>query len=314
MSTKSQLSAQIKKTAITAGFHKVGIAAARPLEKSMYLEEWLGLKKHGTMYWMEMKLEKRLDVTKLYPDAKSVISVAHNYYTNHQHANDRNKGKISRYAWGKDYHKIIKKKLKHLLKEIRMLDSSIDGRIFVDTPPIQDKLWAQEAGIGWQGKNTNIITREIGSWIFLGEIVINKELEYDQPATDFCGSCNACIDACPTQALEPYQLDAIKCLSYLTIEFWDQPIPKEFESKMHNWIFGCDICQDVCPWNNFARETDETNYRPAEGNVEPDLDELNQLTDEQYKKRFSKSPVSRAKYNNFMRNVRTVIKNIKTPK
>ena len=310
MPIKSQLTMQIKKQVVASGFHKVGIAAARPLDKSIHLNEWLKTKKHGTMNWMETNIEKRMDVTKLYPEARSVISVAHNYYTDYQHSNDPGKGKISRYAWGKDYHKIIKKKLKNLLKEIQTLDDSIEGRIFVDTAPIQDKLWAQEAGIGWQGKNTNIITREMGSWIFLGEIVINKELEYDQPAIDFCGSCTACIDACPTDALESYKIDATKCLSYLTIEYWDQSIPKEFESKMNNWVFGCDICQDVCPWNKFAVETDEPGYQPEKGNISPDLSELNQLSEDQFKKRFSKSPVYRAKYNNFIRNVRTVINSL----
>ncbi|MEJ2543583.1 MAG: tRNA epoxyqueuosine(34) reductase QueG [Calditrichaceae bacterium] len=310
MSNKSQITNQIKKLALSFGFHKVGVAAAKPLNKSDYLEDWLKLKRHGTMSWMANNLEKRMDVTKLYPDAQSVISVAHNYYTKHQHSNDPAKGKISRYAWGNDYHKIIKKKLKNLLKEIQNIDSSIEGRIFVDTAPIQDKLWAQAGGIGWQGKNTNILTREMGSWIFLGEIVINKELEYDPPAIDYCGSCSACIDACPTNALEPYKLNATKCLSYLTIEYWDKPIPKKFESKMNNWVFGCDICQDVCPWNNFALETDEIRYQPDKDNIAPDLHELNQLNENQFKMRFGKSPVFRAKYQNFMRNVRTILKNI----
>lgn len=309
MPNKSHLSSQIKKRALCAGFHKTGIAAAKMLDRSIYIKEWLKLKRHGTMYWMEPNLKKRMDVTKLYPEAKSIISVAHNYYTNCIHSDDPENGKISRYAWGKDYHKVIKKKLKNLLREIQTLDLSIEGRIFVDTAPIQDKLWAQQAGIGWQGKNTNIISREMGSWIFLGEIVINKELEYDQSAADFCGSCRACIDACPTRALEPYHLDATKCLSFLTIEFWDQPIPKEFESKMNNWVFGCDICQEVCPWNKFAVETDEDNYLPTDENISPNLEELNQLTEEQFKKRFSKSPVIRAKYANFIRNVQTIIKN-----
>ena len=310
MPNKSQLTSQIKEKALSIGFHKVGIASAQTLEKSGYLDEWLKLNRHGTMDWMATNLDKRKDVTKLYPDAKSVISVAHNYYTNHTHSNDPAKGKISRYAWGKDYHKIIKKKLKNLLKEIQNIDSSIEGRIFVDTAPIQDKLWAQAGGIGWQGKNTNILTREMGSWIFLGEIVINKELEYDRSGIDYCGSCSACIDVCPTQALEPYKLDATKCLSYLTIEYWNQPIPEEFESRMNNWIFGCDICQDVCPWNKFAVETDEPGYQPGEGNISADLNELNRLDEEQFKKRFGKSPVFRAKYQNFIRNVRTVLKNI----
>lgn len=310
MPSKSQLSVEIKNLVFAAGFHNVGIAAARPLNKSVYMEQWINYNKHGTMQWMEKNLEKRLDITKLYPEARSVISVAHNYYSGFQHSSDSRKAKISRYAWGKDYHKIIKKKLKKVLNEIKILNPSVNGRIFVDTAPIQDKLWAEQAGIGWQGKNTNILNRQMGSWFFLGEIVIDKDLEYDQPAVDYCGSCRACIDACPTNALEPYIIDATKCISYLTIEYWDQPIPADYESKLNNWVFGCDICQDVCPWNKFAVETDEPGYLPSEGNVLPDLEELDHLTEDQFKKRFSKSPVSRTKYKNFIRNVRTVMKNI----
>jgi len=307
MTDKAKLTGQIKHLALDAGFHKVGIAKAKILDRSGYLKEWLFKKKHGTMRWMENYIDKRMDIFKLYPEAKSVISVAHNYYTNHAHSDDPEKGKISRYAWGKDYHKIMKKKLKRVLGQIKAFDSSIDGRLFVDTAPIQDKLWAREAGIGWQGKNTNILTREMGSWIFLGEIVLNCELEYDSPVTDFCGSCRACIDACPTQALEPYRLDATKCLSYLTIEFWNQPIPDELGDKMNCWIFGCDICQEVCPWNKFAQETDEEAYQPVNGNQAPDLKELADISEAEFKQRFGKSPVMRASYQNFVRNVKTVL-------
>jgi epoxyqueuosine reductase len=307
MSNKVKLTRQIKQLTLDAGFHKVGIAQAKILDHSNYLEEWLFKKCHGAMHWMENYADKRMDIFKLYPEAKSIVSVAHNYYTNHHHVNNPEKGKISRYAWGRDYHKIIKKKLKQVLQQIKKLDSAIDGRLFVDTAPIQDKLWAQEAGIGWQGKNTNILTREMGSWIFLGEIVLNCELESDSPATEFCGSCCACIEACPTKALEPYRLDANKCLSYLTIEYWNQSIPDEYAEKMNNWIFGCDVCQDVCPWNKFAKETDEQSYQPADGNQEPDLKNLAELNEEKFKKRFGKSPVIRAKHQNFIRNVKTVL-------
>ena len=306
MLTKHELTQQIKKLALQNGFLKVGIAPAKILDRSSYLMEWLKGGKHGHMHWMERYLDKRLDVCKLYPPAKSVIAVAQNYYTPQRHSTDPRKGKISRYAWGRDYHKIMKKKLKSLLGQIKQIDETIDGRFFVDTAPIQDKLWARETGIGWQGKNTNILTRDLGSWIFLGELVINTELEYDHPATDYCGSCRACIEACPTQALEPYRLDATKCISYLSIELRDQPISKAFIPHLNNWIFGCDICQDVCPWNRFARETDEIDYQPDAGNVHPDLSELSKLTEDQFKARFKKSPVSRARHANFMRNIAAV--------
>jgi len=299
---------QIKEAAAKLGFHKIGIAPAQKLPYSNYLKEWLANGFFEDMQWMENYLEKRLDIFKLYPLAKSVIAVAHNYYTDHQHSSRQDIAKISRYAWGKDYHKLVKKKLKKLLYQIKEIDPEIEGSIYVDTAPIQDKLWAKAAGIGWQGKNTNIITKEYGSWIFLGELVINKELQYDTPIKDYCGNCSKCIDACPTKALTPYKLDARRCLSYLTIEYWDKPIPAIFQNKMNNWVFGCDICQDVCPWNRMAKETDESSYKPDIENISPKLSDLESLSEEDFKKRFKKSPVYRAKYYNFIRNIKTILK------
>ncbi len=310
MMNKKEITKRIKQLARDTGFHKVGIAPAQRPPHSDFLREWLMQGRHGEMHWMERYLEKRLNVQTLYPQARSVIVVAHNYFTDHSHAQNVAYGKISRYAWGNDYHKIIKKKLKHFLNDIRKkVDPSIEGRLFVDSAPVQEKLFAQAAGIGWQGKNTNIISREMGSWFFLGELIINRELVYDEAAPDYCGSCTACIEACPTQALQPYHIDARKCISYLTIELWDKPIPDELAGRLNNWIFGCDICQDVCPWNRFAKESDEAGYQPAEGNVKPLLEELLHLTPEDFKQRFKKSPVYRAKYENFMRNVRAVAEN-----
>jgi len=294
-------------SALNMGFDKVGIAGAKALPKSSYLDEWLNKGYHGEMKWMENYLDKRRDVCELVPGAKSVIVVAHNYYTPYQHSNNKSRGKISRYAWGEDYHKIIKKRLKKLLLEIKQYDPEIEGRLFVDTAPIQEKLWAQKAGIGWQGKNTNVISMNLGSWFFLGELVINRELIYDEPGKNHCGKCNACINACPTQALEPYRLDARKCISCLTIELRNKPIPSEFSSNLNNWIFGCDICQDVCPWNRTAVETNERNYFPAEGNVRPVLEQLLNMTESKYKNRFRKSPVSRAGYQAFIRNVKLAL-------
>jgi epoxyqueuosine reductase len=305
---KSKLTESIINKMIDSGFHKVGISAAKNPEKSKLLEKWLNKNFHGEMKWMENYREKRLDVQNLFPDAKSVVSVAHNYFSPGKHFSSPQHGKISRYAWGEDYHVIMKKKLKQVLLDVKKLDNNIEGRISVDTAPAMDKLWAEKSGIGWQGKHTNIISKEFGSWIFLGELILNVELEYDKPGEDFCGSCTACIDACPTDAIvQPYILDARKCISYLTIEYWDKPIANEFQNKMDNWIFGCDICQDVCPWNKFQQRTDEIKYLPKEGNINPKLDEIAILTENEFKQQFKKSPVNRTGWKNFIRNVKTII-------
>ena len=297
----------VKQIGFQLGFHKVGIAKVQKLPHSEHLLQWLHAGKQGTMHYMENFVEKRLDIRQLYPDARSVIVVGHNYYTRFKHSNNPEDGKISRYAWGRDYHKIIKKKLKQYLRELKKIDASIDGRLFVDTAPVQERLWGVAAGLGWQGKNTNLISKDLGSFLFLGILVINRELVYDQPIQDYCGSCSACIEACPTDALQPYELDARRCLSYLTIEYWDQPIPAEFADKMQNWVFGCDICQDVCPWNRFAQPTDEAGYAPVDERlVQPALNWLASLNEDEFKKLFKKTPVMRAKYKNFMRNVKTV--------
>jgi epoxyqueuosine reductase len=299
----------IKEIGFRLGFDKIGIAPAEKLPHASYLTRWLSEGRHGTMQWMENYLDKRLDIRKLYPPAQSVIVVAKNYYTPFKHSSDPNKGKISRYAWGKDYHKILKKSLKRFLSALREMDSTLDGRLFVDTGPVQEKLWAARAGIGWQGKNTNIITRDFGSWLFLGVLIINQPLEYDRPLPDYCGSCNACVQACPTNALQPYRLDASKCISYLTIEYWDRPIPETLADKMENWVFGCDICQDVCPWNRFAQTTEEQDFFPLDPRfVQPELEWLADLSEEEFKRLFKKTPVIRAKFANFKRNVLTILR------
>lgn len=269
------------------------------------LEKWLKNNYQGSMEWMERWKEKRMDIKEFFPGAKSVICVAHNYFSPEEHSKDPKIGKISRYAWGVDYHKIMKKKLKQLLQEIFLLDSEINARLSVDTAPIMEKLWAEKAGIGWQGKHTNLITRDLGSWVFLGEVVIDRVLEYDQSLEDCCGTCQACIEACPTDAIvAPYILDARKCISYLTIENGQESLPEELTGKQDNWIFGCDICQDVCPWNKFQQSTAETRYQPREENINPDLKYLASLDEETYKKKFKDSPVLRAKWKNFIRNVK----------
>jgi epoxyqueuosine reductase len=302
------ITTKIKDLAIQQGFDKVGITPAGTPEKAKFLEIWLKNEYHGEMAWMSNYKDKRMEVKKLFPYAKSVISVAYNYYTNFKHHSGQDYGKISRYAWGQDYHKIMKKKLKNLLQNIKEIEPQINGRICVDTAPIMEKLWAEKAGIGWQGKNTNIITRDYGSWVFLGELLVDCVLDYDMPISDFCGSCQACIQACPTNALlAPYQLDANKCISYLTIEHWDKPIPKELSKNMKGWIFGCDICQDVCPWNKYSKESSEPNFRPKEGNVYPVLSKWISMDESAYKKRFIKSAVLRTGFKNFIRNIKVNI-------
>ncbi len=296
---------KIKKMALDFGFDKVGISSTRQPEKSQYLDVWLKKNYHGTMDWMSKHKDKRVDIQKLFPNAQSVISVAYNYYSDFKHSSKAENGKISRYAWGEDYHKIMKNKLKRLLRNIRLMDPKINGRICVDTAPIMEKLWAEQAGLGWQGKHTNLITRDFGSWVFLGELIVDCTLDYDYPIGDYCGSCQACIKACPTEAIiKPYQLDTNKCISYLTIEYWDKPLPEEQKKNMNGWIFGCDICQDVCPWNRFNRNTSETRFLPKEGNVSPPLDAWSEMDETSYKTRFKKSPVLRTGYKNFMRNIK----------
>ena len=298
------LTGKIKQMANELGFDKVRITSAQQPEKSKFLDSWLNNKYHGTMEWMQTRKIKRSNIEEFYPGANSVICVAQNYFTESSFSENSDKARISRYAWGRDYHKIMKKNLKNLLKQIQNCDAKIEGRICVDTAPIMEKSWAEKAGIGWQGKHTNIISREMGSWIFLGEIILNKELKYDLPAKDLCGSCSKCIKACPTDAIiAPYVLDATKCISYLTIEYWNQPIPDEFRGKFNNFVFGCDICQEVCPWNKFQKETNEAAFKPVNKNDDTGFDEFLGLDENSFKIRFKKSPVGRSGWKNFIRNV-----------
>jgi epoxyqueuosine reductase len=304
----SNLTIEIKKIALDIGFDKVGISAAHQPPKSSFLDNWFNKNYQGTMVWMSRHKEKRTDIHKLFPDAQSVISVAYNYYTEYKHSQKIGEGKISRYAWGEDYHTIMKKKLKNLFQHIKKIDPQINGQICVDTAPIMEKLWAQQAGIGWQGKHTNLITRDLGSWVFLGEIIVNVILDYDDPIGDFCGSCQACLDACPTGAIvAPYQLDANKCISYLTIEYWDNPIPDGLKTKLNGWIFGCDICQDVCPWNKFSRKSSEKRFFPKGENLSPQLKEWTLIDEGSFHKRFRKSPILRTGYTNFIRNIKAAL-------
>ncbi|KAB2878472.1 tRNA epoxyqueuosine(34) reductase QueG [bacterium] len=307
--TKTDLTYSIKSKALEIGFDKVGIAKADKVASTSLLERWLTSGFHGTMKWMENYFDKRADPRKLFPGAKSVVSVALNYYTPQPIPNDPEMGKISRYAWGDDYHDIVKEKLRQLLNEIQSLCPDAEGKSCVDTSPMMDKYWATQAGIGWQGKNSNVITKELGSWVFLGEIILNVELDYDESISDFCGTCNRCIDACPTQAItEPYVVDSNKCISYLTIEYRGEAFPEQVAQPFNNWIYGCDICQDVCPWNiKFAETTANEQFFPRQNNLNRNVKEWESLSEDEFNNRFKKSPVKRTKYTGFVRNVKHVL-------
>jgi len=246
------LSRQIKELAFKAGFQLVGITSARQPSKSKYLDEWLTRLYHGNMSWMQTRQSIRKDLRLLFPGAKSVICVGHNYHSPRSGISARSQAQISCYGWGKDYHIVMKRRLKGLDDEIKKLQPSVKSRLCIDSAPLMEKLWAEAAGLGWQGKHSILISQHIGTWFFLGEIIVDIELDYDQPGIDHCGTCQACIKACPTGAItKPYVLDASRCISYLTIEYKEEQLPVHLASKMENWIFGCDICQQVCPWNKF---------------------------------------------------------------
>jgi epoxyqueuosine reductase len=309
---KSHVTQKIKKKALDLGFDKVGIAKVEPLENANHFREWLSRQYHGEMAYMENNREVRLDPIKLVENAKSVISVVKNYYTPYEQTTDPAEGMISRYAWGDDYHDVLRPRLKELLAFAIELVPESKGRVFVDSAPIMDKQWAIKAGLGWQGKHSNVISREFGSWIFLAEVVVDFELDYDQPIPDYCGTCTRCIEACPTGAItEPYVVDATRCISYLTIELKsDQTIPTELQRKIGNHIFGCDICQDVCPWNlKFAKPTHEQAFQPRSENLAPNLQELSRLTEEEFKRKYRKSPIKRPKHKGFLRSVDIALKN-----
>ncbi len=303
---------EIKEKAQSLGLTKIGIVPAQDIgQAASLLREWLALGYHGKMGYLERNVEKLIDPKLLLPSVKSIIAVALNYYTPAKHSNDSSIGKISRYAWGDDYHDVLGNKLKEFLAWIKEQEPSAEGRCFVDAGPMMDKLWAVKAGIGWLGKHTNVITRDHGSWIFLGEILLNLELDYDTTIVpDFCGTCTRCIDACPTSAIvAPYLVDATRCISYATIELKDTELPSEIASNLQNWIFGCDICQDVCPWNRFSKETDLEEFQPREENLAPALTELVQITPVEFKERYKGSPITRPKHAGFLRNVNAVLKN-----
>jgi epoxyqueuosine reductase len=298
----------IRQKALALGFSSVGIARAGNLrEEGFHLTEWLNKGYHASMAWMEKNPEKRIDINNVLHGVKSVVCITLNYYADVKHTDSPGIGKISRYAWGDDYHVVMTSRLQQLLKEIQADHPEVHGKAYVDTGPVMEKVWASRAGLGWQGKHTNLITKEFGSWVFLGEILLDCELDYDEPIADACGTCTACIDACPTDAIvEPYVLDSSKCISYLTIEHRGDIAP-ELSKHFDGWIYGCDICQDVCPWNRFQRPTNETAFEPRTWNVAPELERTAKLTKEEFNNQYRKSPVKRTKREGLVRNAKIVL-------
>lgn len=304
----------IRELAISAGIDRVGIVRAErlPLEEERF-SEWLAKGFQASMAWMTREPEKRADPRILFPGCRSVIVAALNYYTPHEHDPGRQTGKISRYAWGDDYHDVFREKLKILVEKMAEISPDIQTKLCVDTTPFMDKAWAVRAGIGWLGKSTNVITTDLGSWVFLGAVLVDVELEYDDAAVaDHCGSCTACIDACPTGAITgPYVVDAAKCISYATIELRDEEIPQLIAANLEGWIYGCDICQDVCPWNRFEKPTLESRFEPRERETSLDLDAIANLEHEDYVVRFRKSAIKRAKLSGLKRNAKALATNIR---
>lgn len=300
---ENNLSDLIKKKCLEAGFNKVGFAKAEELKKeTLFLKEWLDEKHNADMNWMGNNLDRRTNPALIMDEVKTIISLAYLYDTPIAHSENKNIPKISRYAWGeRDYHKIIKKKLKILCKEIESLSDNIQTRIYVDDGPMMDKAWAVRSGVGWMGKHTNVISSEFGSFFFLAEILINTDLENDKPVEDLCKSCRLCIEACPTNAIyDEYKLDANLCISYQTIENRNE-IPKEID--LSGWIFGCDICQDVCPFNGNKIFTEDISFYPKKQVFNKNYDELLEMDEENFNKTFEGTPVRRTKYKGWKRNL-----------
>ena len=292
----------IKTEATRLGFMSCGISKAEFLEdEAPRLEQWLNENRNGEMGYMENHFDKRLDPTLLVPGAKSVVSLLLNYFP--QETQREDSYKLSKYAYGRDYHFVIKDKLKQLLHFINEEIGEVGGRAFVDSAPVLDKAWAAKSGLGWIGKNSNLLSKKTGSFFFIAELIIDLELEYDTPVTDHCGSCTACIDACPTDAIyEPYKVDGSKCISYYTIELKDS-IPESEKGKFEDWMFGCDICQDVCPWNRFSKPHNEPLFDPHPDLLQMTKHDWEEITRETFNEIFRKSAVKRTKYDGLKRNI-----------
>jgi len=297
-SHKQMIQAEAKRL----GFAYCGFAKADFLEQQApRLEQWLKQNKHGEMHFMEENFDKRLDPRLLVDGAKTVVSLMLNYYTDKEQ--ESNAPKISKYAYGKDYHRVIGKKLKNLLAFIQNEIGEVNGRAFVDIAPVMDKAWAAKSGLGWIGKNSNLINKGSGSFYFLAELIIDLEIESDNPTADYCGSCTKCIDACPTGAIQPYTVDGSKCISYFTIELKDA-IPTSMKGQFDDWMFGCDVCQDVCPWNRFSVLHQEYGFTPKKGLLEMKREDWDALTEDTFKQVFSgSSPLKRAQFSGLKRNI-----------
>jgi epoxyqueuosine reductase len=293
----------IKAEAKRLGFDYVGISKAEFLEEEApRLESWLNQNMHGQMSYMQNYFDKRLDPRLLVPGAKSVISMLLNYYPSEEQK-DTTAPKISKYAYGKDYHFVIKEKLNALLEFIKQNIGDIEGRAFVDSAPVLDKAWAKKSGLGWIGKNSNLINKQSGSFFFIAELIIDLDLEYDGPIKDYCGTCTKCIDACPTDAIvSPHVVNGSKCISYFTIEL-KESIPNDVKGKFDNWMFGCDVCQDVCPWNRFSKPNTEPHFNAENGMLEFSKKDWEEITEETFKRVFKDSAVKRTKFSGLKRNI-----------
>lgn len=303
MTSTTTHSGIIKSLAKNLGFSFCGISKAEFLEdEAAHLEEWLKRGYNGKMGYLENHFEKRLDPTKLVPGARSVVSLIYNYYPE-KICETEDLPKIAKYAYGQDYHFVIKDKLKEFMNQIQEEIGEVEGRAFVDSAPVHERAWAAKSGLGWVGKNSLLLNREMGSFFFLAELIINLELHPDGPMKDYCGTCTACQDACPTNAIpEPYVVDGSRCISYLTIELKEE-IPSEFKGKMENWAFGCDICQDVCPWNRFSKPHSEPKFRP-QGWENFSKQDWEEMTEEVFQKVFKKSAIKRTKFAGLKRNLK----------
>ncbi len=309
MAQKTTYTQLIKTEAQRLGFLSCGVSKAEFLEEEApRLEKWLQQNMHGEMGYMENHFDKRLDPTKLVEGSKTVISLLLNYFPS-QGQQDPEAPKISKYAYGTDYHFVIKDKLKRLLNFIEEEIGEVHGRAFVDSAPVLDKAWAAKSGLGWIGKNSNLITQKVGSFYFIAELIVDLELDYDLPVTDHCGTCTACIDACPTQAIvEPYVVDGSKCISYFTIELKEE-IPASYQNQFDDWMFGCDVCQDVCPWNRFSKPHNEPLFNPKPELLEMTKKDWEEITQDVFSTIFQKSAVKRTKFSGLQRNI-SFLKNI----
>lgn len=309
---RQRLTDALKAEAKRLGFDACGVSEATRLDdEARRLETWLHEGRHATMGWMANHFEKRVDPRRLVEGARSVVSLLHTYYQPRPQPSDPQVGLISRYAWGDDYHEVLREKLYLLFEWLGAQTGGVGGRVFVDSAPVLDKAWAIRSGLGWMGKHSNVINRSMGSYFFIAEMIVDVPLTPDPgPVPDYCGSCTRCIDACPTDAIyQPYAVDANRCISYLTIENREATIPDALAPDVGRWIFGCDVCQDVCPWNKFKKPTSEPRFAPRSGVPDTDLDTWAELDLDAFREIFRRSPVKRAKLEGFLRNVRVAQSN-----